>query len=224
MLLHPGARYTLDGVEHQIPVTERFIGQVPVLTAKKLTFLTELKQIVRHFHETCEQHQIVYYLSCGSLLGALKVKGVLPWDTDVDVSLPLDQVPKLLAAFNQPGQPYKLIPFLYGYKLCSRKFPYSPFLDIMVVAVDPRHAEPTYEFSHPLLGGKPTFTLRHFFPRKHHPLTMIYPLRQYEFEGLQVWGPNDAHAFCEQNYGVDCFHTSFIKKFNKHWLTPLLRI
>lgn len=48
---------------------------------KKLT-LTEIKDIefniLVHFKKFCEEHSIRYYLSNGTLLGAVKYKGFIP--------------------------------------------------------------------------------------------------------------------------------------------------
>lgn len=293
MLLAPGTTYEIDGVSHQIPPSERFKGWLPRLTPRKQEFLTQLKRLLAHFHERCEQHGITYYLSCGTLLGAVKMEAILPWDTDADVSIPASEVGKLPAAF--ADSPFRLVPFRFGYKLAMPNFLSYPFVDIMVVdqvATAPRagdmeeeaeeqadveegveatgnveeelavlednlesaasavtralsspplspeqppeqppeqlpipHAtEPVYTFSYPLRQGRPTFGLRRCFPRKRHPHSMIYPLRQYKIEGMWLWGPRDATAFCVQNYGPECLTSSFVKPFRKHWLTGLLRV
>lgn len=48
---------------------------------------TEL-EILRSFISVCERLGLTYYLVCGSALGAVKYKGFIPWDDDVDVALP----------------------------------------------------------------------------------------------------------------------------------------
>jgi hypothetical protein len=133
MLLAPGTRYVVDEVEHEIPPTEKFIGAIPRLTPDRRLFLKRLKGIFKYFHDTCEKHSIAYYLSCGTLLGALKVKGILPWDTDGDICILREEVLKLKAAFTQ--SPFPLVPFRYGFKLCIPSFPHYPFLDVMVVSL-----------------------------------------------------------------------------------------
>lgn len=69
----------------------------------KLLTLDEIKQaeleLLRVFDSFCRAHQIRYFLSYGTLLGAVKYKGFIPWDDDVDVLVPREDYDRLVAAF-----------------------------------------------------------------------------------------------------------------------------
>ncbi|MBP3391825.1 MAG: LicD family protein [Clostridia bacterium] len=52
----------------------------------------ELKQaeldILKHFIEACNQMNLRYYVIAGTLIGAVRHKGSIPWDDDIDVAMP----------------------------------------------------------------------------------------------------------------------------------------
>lgn len=43
----------------------------------------------------CRQHNLKYYLAYGSCIGAIRHKGFIPWDHDVDVLMPIEDAIKL---------------------------------------------------------------------------------------------------------------------------------
>ena len=47
-----------------------------------------LIQILSVFDSYCRKHNLRYFIGYGALLGAVRHKGFIPWDDDVDVSMP----------------------------------------------------------------------------------------------------------------------------------------
>ena len=55
-----------------------------------------LLKLLKYFHSLCVKHDIKYTLEAGTLLGAVRDKGFIPWDDDADVSLIRKEYDKLL--------------------------------------------------------------------------------------------------------------------------------
>lgn len=55
----------------------------------------ELLLLLKKFHELCLEHDIKYSLHGGSLLGAVREKGFIPWDDDADFSLTRSEFERL---------------------------------------------------------------------------------------------------------------------------------
>lgn len=52
-----------------------------------------------YFRDLCESLGLRYYLCGGTLLGAVRHKGYIPWDDDIDVFMPFPDYVKLLESF-----------------------------------------------------------------------------------------------------------------------------
>lgn len=58
--------------------------------------LVELR-LLRVFDYICRKHGLTYWLAGGTLLGAIRHDGFIPWDDDIDVGMPLEDAKRFLA-------------------------------------------------------------------------------------------------------------------------------
>ena len=47
-------------------------------------------EMLVEFDAICKKHQLQYWLDAGSLLGAVRHQGFIPWDDDIDLSMPVE--------------------------------------------------------------------------------------------------------------------------------------
>ncbi len=74
--------------------------------------LEELKvlqlDVLQAVHDFCTQNGITYSLACGTALGAVRHKGYIPWDDDIDIYLLRDDYNRLMEIYPNEGR-YRLI-------------------------------------------------------------------------------------------------------------------
>lgn len=76
--------------------------------------------ILREVHSFCEENGIKYFLTYGTLIGAIRHKGYIPWDDDIDICMPRPDYEKFMKTFNGSQERYKFV----SYEI-DRKFLYT---------------------------------------------------------------------------------------------------
>lgn len=72
---------------------------------RKIEDLEELHIILldmaKAFHQICEEENIPYYMLGGTMLGAVRHKGFIPWDDDMDFGVPREYFDVVVKALRQ---------------------------------------------------------------------------------------------------------------------------
>ena len=102
---------------------------------KELT-LNELKsiefEILQYFDSFCKENNIRYFLSHGTLLGAVRYKGFIPWDDDVDLLIPRKDYDRMISLFKD-NEHYKLFAFE---KNPEYRYPFAKFCDMTTQKIE----------------------------------------------------------------------------------------
>jgi len=56
--------------------------------------------LLLHFSEFCKKHNLRYRLTAGTLLGAIRHKGFIPWDDDIDICMPRPDYERFLQIYD----------------------------------------------------------------------------------------------------------------------------
>lgn len=68
------------------------------LTLKEIQ--AESLSILKDVHDFCLSHKIRYTLAYGTLIGAIRHKGFIPWDNDIDVAMPRDDYNRFINEYS----------------------------------------------------------------------------------------------------------------------------
>ena len=83
---------------------------------EEVTDISEIQQmelgIMEYIHEVCHKIGVKYFLSYGSLIGAVRHKGFIPWDDDMDICMLRDDYEKLQDyMIAHPDERYELMSY-----------------------------------------------------------------------------------------------------------------
>lgn len=67
---------------------------------------SKLLEMLKWWHHYCENNNYTYYIMYGTMLGAARHKGFIPWDDDIDVAMPRKDYDRLRMSFRQPVDHY----------------------------------------------------------------------------------------------------------------------
>lgn len=105
---------------------------------RKIEKIEEIQQIVLQigvvFAKICEENNIDYFMLGGTMLGAVRHKGFIPWDDDMDLGVPRTQYSKMLDVLERElPAPYKVLTS----KDKGYVYNYAKIVDTRTIAIEP---------------------------------------------------------------------------------------
>jgi phosphorylcholine metabolism protein LicD len=156
-------------------------------------YILQLYQQAKDVLELLEKHHVVYWIDGGTLLGAVRSKGIIRWDDDIDICI----APGEEAKFKALKREFKKLGYHFQY---SAVVPYHVALNNNPLGVarldvfttkekNGKYFYKTWPWGH--REGKNSFYRK----------SEVFPLVRYQFGEIQVWGPNNPTNYLIWQYG-----------------------
>ncbi len=202
-------------------------GRAPCLHLARPSKLSKTRLVeLEALKEICallKKHEVVFWLDCGSALGAYRYQGMIPWDDDIDLSIIAgdhQNVKKLLQTLDRTKYQIQdwssyLHPQTF-FKFYIKKT--KTLIDIYHYTLDPKtkQAAAFYTYKDTPLPKK----WKHFEEVLTDPIPyrVIFPLKKAQFDGIEVWVPNDLEKFLHYKYGENLSPTMIWDEASQSYL------
>ena len=108
-------------------------------------------EILKEIDRLCRKHNIYYTLAYGTLIGAIRHKGFIPWDDDIDIFMTRDNFDKFISVINEMDKKFFYVDSFYNKhyglrfgkvmmngtimqeQVTSKKVPCGIFVDLFVM-------------------------------------------------------------------------------------------
>jgi lipopolysaccharide cholinephosphotransferase len=162
------------------------------------SFVASQYRLLQDVHTAMELYGVSYFIESGTVLGAMRHGGIIPWDDDMDIAMMDTEVKRfeshVIPHLKKMGydidfsdgdsdQPYTRFDqgVWHGYKVSNGVC----HLDISVFEKKP--------------NGKVRY-ITNVYPDYFFYETELFPLKRYTFGPLVVWGPNNPVPYLNRGY------------------------
>lgn len=155
-----------------------------------------LYENMEKFDHACRSYNIPYFIVAGSLLGAVRHKGIIPWDDDIDVGImeyDLERFKQIdwdryglkddNIGINNIGK------VVHANKLNNNKKMHDAFIDVFIMKQEGDKIIYSYDYA------------RNMWPKEYFNKEELYPLKKYKFGQIYVSGPRKYLPYCERVWG-----------------------
>ena len=200
-------RYTIQGVEHIWKTDNKIsVEDVLLLDNQEQQKYRDILDMLQYWIEIAKQYNIKWFSICGTLLGAVRNKGIIPYDDDADVGILLKDYNTLKKIIKtQKNKQFYITRADVGFRIFKTGNRY-PFVDIWVFD-NCKQNKAKLIYACPFKEDKPTYYASIYLDNEYILAKDIIDLEWVKFENLKIPIIKNASNYLTRAYGNNCLTT-----------------
>ena len=193
MLLNNNSTYKIFNTNHTIDKMLIFKNSI------KMSPINTLEDLYKTIHYTTSfllQHNILYCIESGTLLGCARHQGIIPWDDDMDIMIfkdGYDRIKTLMDKFIT--EDFYIMQCSPGFKIFYKNIPYGELF-----VYDYKREINKYCMSYPYVNNVPTYYMQKLYFNVMFDPNDIFPIQTIMFEDFEVCVPNNIIGILKSTY------------------------
>jgi phosphorylcholine metabolism protein LicD len=146
----------------------------------------EMIEFIKEIKFYLDKYKITYWIHAGTLLGAVRHEGFIPWDDDIDFGY-IDKENNVNYLIDELKKNYQIDNYFWGWKIISKKNN-KIFVDM-------------FEFTIKDNLVKQTILSELLWPKENYYIDELFPLKNSKFESITLPLPAKPELFCKRAFG-----------------------
>ena len=173
----------------------------PYATNKNITSYlcckNHLIELLSYIIKVLDENKIIYFLDYGTLLGCVRNKSFIPWDTDIDISvIDNNKLNQIMDIISKNNKNYYLVKESNNFYRLNFSKKNSLHIDISI-----RKKQNNNVYTD-------KYTEKYWGINEKD----LFPLKITSFENLDVKIPQNSKKYLENGYGINCISNPKTKK------------